>query len=211
MENNIFNDFENLNVKINRRKTAMQELYDLSDEVKAFVKFQQETSKLEEVREKMEPEYYATAMQCCNHLFAECSHRYYEYETKDGDTDYSAYDLFVNHYCLKCGCATAEIKPFYFEKYGITDTPTAKVPYQTQLKIAQNSTNYSIIDCGEFNLYILIQLWKKIKEDNQELTFEELVCIFQSKVEEIKSHKEFDSKKLVKYPIVHEIRYIQKK
>ena len=213
-KNTIITDFASLNDRIHRNKVAMQDLYDLCEEVKNFVRIQQETAVLEDEKRTLEPQYDAEVMSGCEHVFAETAYKHYEWEKKDGSTNYNKYNLFVNHYCLKCGCSTLEIKPFYLEKYGITDTPTARVPHSTQIKIAEASSNYSIIDCkGKgIDFFEIVELWKRIKEENPCLSFEEQVAIFKSEIESIKVNKKSDAKKLVlRRPTVYEYRHVPKK
>ena len=210
-KNTIITDFDSLNARIHRNKVAMQELYDLCEEIKTFVRIQQETDILENKKRTLEPQYDAEIMSSCEHVFAETSYKHYEWENKNGSTNYNKYNLFVNHYCLKCGCSTLEIKPFYLEKYEITNTPTARVPHSTQIKIAEASSNYSIIDCIDIDFFEIIQLWKKIKGVFPNLSFEEQVAIFQSNIESTKINKKSKEKKVVlRRPTIYEYRHVPK-
>lgn len=213
-KNTIITDFASLNDRIQGKKIAMQGLYNMSEEVKTFVRLQQEIAVLEDEKRTLEPQYDAEVMSACEHVFAETAYKHYEWENWDGSTNYNKYNLFVNHYCLKCGCSTLEIKPFYLEKCGITDTPTARVPHSTQIKIAEASSNYSIIDCkGKgINFFEILELWRRIKEENPNLSFEEQISIFKSEIESIKTDKKSDTKKLVlRRPTVYEYRHVPKK
>lgn len=209
----ILTNFENTIDGIEQKRKEMLSLYDANEAVREYVRLQHEKEILEEEKRRMKPAYYEAKMRLCNHVFAECSRRSYDWEIEVGDgfeTDYSIYSLFVDHYCLKCGCLTYKIKPFYLDKYGIADTPTAKVNYMIQRRIAESAENYSIIDCNGISNRTVIVLWNRIKRENQGLPFNNLIEIFQTEIEKLKSDIKDPSAKILK-PTVFEHRYVAKK
>ncbi|MDO5849979.1 MAG: hypothetical protein Q4P14_02080, partial [Methanobacteriaceae archaeon] len=174
----------------------MKDQIESNEEVKKFVELQKSLFKLEEQKRKLSPMYYKNVVQSCNHLFATCSHKLYEWEVGNtGATDYSKHTLIIDHYCLRCGLTTAYVSDSIIEQYGIQDTSTAILQRYQHLEIIKKVERYFGIGFGEFNIVKLIGLWKNIKDNNPSLSETEQIELLKSKVVEIKSKQEINPKK----------------
>lgn len=186
--NNIIEDYNELEMQIKTRDEKIKEIEELSDDVKQYIKLLNETELLKKKKKQLETKYYEVKMRKCDHVFAESLSVVYGSKIdKNGCpvTDYDKYHLIFNHYCLKCGCTTDN--SIIFDIYHnidplFKDEPTSKVRHLIQTDIIDKAEDYIVIDCSDFSIRQIAEIWLKIKNNNSELSFDELLYLFNNKI-----------------------------
>ena len=186
--NNIIEDYNELEMQIKTRDEKIKKIEELSDDVKQYIKLLNETELLNKKKKQLETKYYEVKMRKCDHVFAESLSVVYGSKIDENGcpvTDYDKYHLIFNHYCLKCGCTTDNsiildvyhnIDPLF------KDEPTSKVRHLIQTDIIDKSEDYTVIDCSDFSIRQIAEIWLNIKNNNSELSFDELLYLFNNKI-----------------------------
>ena len=191
----IIKDFDELESEIKTRDIKILELEEISDDVKQYIKLLNERDTLNKKKSKLEAKYYETKMRKCNHVFAETMKVVYDSKIgEDGGpiTDYDKYHLIFNHYCLRCGCTTDS--SIIYDIYRnidllFRDEPTSKVKHLIQTKIIEQADNFEIINFSQLSTSEVARIWLKIRNDNSDLSFDELLNIFISTISVLKKER----------------------
>ena len=199
--NDIIKDVDELEIKIKTIDERIVQLEQLSDDVKQYIKLLKESDMLNKEKKKLETKYYELKMRKCNHVLAETMNVVYGSKIgEDGGpiTDYDKYHLIFNHYCLKCGCTTDN--SIIFDIYRNIDLlfkeePTSKVKHLIQTEIIEQADNFEVINCSELSTSEVARIWLKIRNDNSDLPFDELLYLFKKIINEL-SKKETNTNKI---------------
>lgn len=168
--NEIQKNYSELLKNIEDKQNEIKKMLFESNELKKFIEIANNIKKLKRLKRNIEPLYLENVMQKCNHLFIKTSYKHTEWSESD------RYILFINHYCLKCGCTTKILDKNYLKKRGVNFIPSFVVNHNKQIEIIENSRNYQVIDCGNTCLYELVVAWENIKQQN--IKFDEQVRLF---------------------------------
>lgn len=189
--NDVIKEFDELEKEIKNRNTKIEKLEELSDDVKQYIRLQYENNILNKKKKKLEAKYYEEKMRSCNHVLAESMSVVYGSKIgKNGgpETDYDKYHLIFNHYCLKCGCTTDN--SIIFDIYHnidplFKDEPTSKVRHLIQTDIIEKADNFEVINCLGLSTREIARNWLKIKNNNSDLSFDELLYLFKNIINEL--------------------------